>query len=146
MERFDLHLEVPRVECSDFEETTVPAETSSAAAVRVRHAREAQLRRQGRCNGRLPDAEVEKVCALDKPGRALLERSMQQLGFSARARQRILKLGRTIADLAGKESVTAAHLSEAMTYRAFDRRPELASPGNHTEATRVRPYLAKPTM
>jgi magnesium chelatase family protein len=122
LERFDIHLEVPRVELGDFEQTGAPSETSAATAARVSHAREIQVSRQGRCNARLADAQVDRFCAPDKAGRAILERAMKQLGFSARARQRILKLARTIADLAGDASVTALHVGEAVTYRGLDRR------------------------
>jgi magnesium chelatase family protein len=63
------------------------------------------------------------VCAPDKEARVLLNMSMEQLGFSARTRQRILKLARTIADLSGEETVRARHVGEAVGYRTLDRRP-----------------------
>lgn len=124
MERFDIHLEVPRVDFSEFEESSLPSESSAAAAVRVTRAREIQLTRQGMCNARLMDAQIDRICSPDKAGRALLDRAMKVLGFSARARQRILKLARTIADLNGDANVGASYVSEAVMYRAFDRRPQ----------------------
>jgi magnesium chelatase family protein len=123
LERFDIHLEVPRVELSDFEEAKLPCESSASIAARVTRAREIQLARQGKCNARLVDAQIDRICSPDKAGRALLDRAMKTFGFSARARQRILKLARTIADLNGDATVGASHVSEAVTYRSFDRRP-----------------------
>lgn len=123
LERFDIHLEVPRVDLSDFDESSLPSETSASAAARVTCAREIQLRRQGQCNARLMDAQINHLCSPDKAGRAILNRSIEMLGFSARTRQRILKLARTIADLSGDTNVGAQHVSEAVNYRAFDRRP-----------------------
>jgi magnesium chelatase family protein len=122
LERFDIHLEVPRVELSDFEESSLPSESSAATAARVTRAREIQLARQGKCNARLLDAQVQRLCSPDKAGREILDRAMKALGFSARTRQRILKLARTIADLNGDAAVGAPHVSEAVTYRGFDRR------------------------
>jgi magnesium chelatase family protein len=123
LERFDIHLEVPRVDLSDFDESSLPSETSASAATRVTRAREIQVGRQGKCNARLIDAQINRLCSPDKAGRAILNRSIEMLGFSARTRQRILKLARTIADLSGDANVGAQHVSEAVTYRAFDRRP-----------------------
>ncbi len=128
LERFDIHLEVPRVDLSDFDGSSPPSETSASAAARVRRAREIQLARQGKCNARLLDAQINRLCSPDKAGRALLNRSMEVLGFSARARQRILKLARTIADLSGEANIGAQHVGEAVTYRAFDRRPTPGHP------------------
>ena len=93
-----------------------------ATAARVMRAREIQLRRQGVCNARLADAQVDHLCNPDRSGRAVLERAIQQFGMSARARQRILKLSRTIADLSGDVAVSTTHVSEAVTYRSLDRR------------------------
>ena len=126
MERFDLHLEVPNVDLDDFDENRLPRETSAATAARVTRARAIQLSRQGKCNARLADAQVERVCALDSAGRLLLEQAMKQLGLSARSRQRVVKLARTIADLAEEKNVSAAHIGEAITFRGLDRRPHVA--------------------
>ena len=121
LERLDIHLEVPRVCSGEFDECATPSESSSQIAARVKRARDVQLTRQGRCNSRLLDAQVERVCALDKAARQILDRSMETLNLSARARQRILKLARTIADLAGEEIIGVLHITEAVTYRALDR-------------------------
>jgi magnesium chelatase family protein len=123
LERFDIHLEVPRVDLSDFDEVSLPGETSASVAARVMRAREIQLSRQGKANARLTDAQINKLCSPDTAGRALLDLAMGKFRFSARTRQRILKLARTIADLSGDTRVGAHHVSEAVSYRTLDRRP-----------------------
>jgi magnesium chelatase family protein len=123
MERFDIHLDVPRVEVGDFDSTQLQDEGSRAIAERVARAREIQLARQGRSNARLIDGQIQQVCSLEPGAKAVLDRAVRVFGFSARARQRILKVARTIADLESAESIVAAHVSEAVTYRTFDRRP-----------------------
>jgi magnesium chelatase family protein len=126
LDRMDMHVEVPRVEASEWDEpadhdSASRGESTAAAAMRVAVAREVQLTRQGVCNARLADSQMNRWCAPDKTGRRLLDLAMKRLGFSARARQRILKLARTIADLSGEESVTASHVSEAVMLRYLDR-------------------------
>jgi magnesium chelatase family protein len=128
LERFDIHLEVPRVDLGDFEESARPVESSAAVVARVTRARGIQIARQGKCNARLLDAQIDRLCSPDKAGRVLLDRAITALGLSARSRQRILKLARTIADLNGDAEVSAVHVSEAVTYRAFDRRCTPGSP------------------
>ena len=122
LERFDIHLEVPKVDLRDFDDAKLAGESSATIASRVERAREIQIARQDKCNARLTDAQINRLCQPDKEARGILNRSVEQLGFSARARQRILKLARTIADLSGDETVSARHVIEAVTYRAFDRR------------------------
>ena len=126
MERFDIHLDVPRVNLTDFDDTAIPQETSAQTAVRVSTARALQLRRQGRCNGRLDDSQIDRNCTLSKEGRSVLERAMKHHRLSARSRQRIMKVARTIADLAGEESVSEEHVFEAVGYRCFDKQPQPA--------------------
>jgi magnesium chelatase family protein len=122
LDRIDMHIEVPRINVSEFDDVAERGESSAEAATRVARAREIQLARQGLCNARLANAEVDRWCAPDKYGRAILERAMQTLQFSARTRQRILKLARTIADLDGKASIAPSHVSEAVMLRHLDRR------------------------
>ena len=69
----------------------------------------------------MPHPQVRRVCALDRDLGDLLERAMTQLSLSARAYDRILKVARTIADLAGAEAIAAPHLLEAIQYRSLDR-------------------------
>jgi magnesium chelatase family protein len=121
LDRIDMHVEVPHVELREFDDGAEQGETTASAITRVNHARSVQLTRQGICNARLPDSQVDRWCRPDKAGRGILERSMQRLGFSARARGRILKLSRTIADLEDCETVGASHVSQAVMLRCLDR-------------------------
>jgi magnesium chelatase family protein len=121
LDRMDMHVEVPRVEVGAFGDATDRGESSAAAAARVARARHIQLTRQGVCNSRLTDASVDRVCAPDEAGRRILEKSMERLGFSARGRQRILKLARTIADLDEEVAVNASHVGQAVMLRYLDR-------------------------
>ena len=123
LERFDIHLEVPRVDLSDFDDSALPGETSACVANRVKRAREIQIARQGKCNARLVDMQINRLCSPDKRARSILNRAMEKFGFSARSRQRILKLARTVADLSGDATIGEQHMTEAMTYRTLDRRP-----------------------
>lgn len=130
LDRMDMHVEVPRVEIDAFDEAMVRGESTVTAARRVARARDIQVARQAVCNARLPDAQVERVCAPDKEGRRILELSMNHLGFTARARQRILKLARTIADLDEEATVGASHVSQAVMLRYLDRNPSTVSPSD----------------
>ncbi|HVH83520.1 MAG TPA: hypothetical protein VM713_04295, partial [Steroidobacteraceae bacterium] len=94
---------------------------SAAAAVAVSRARELQRARQGICNARLTDAEVRRWCAPDEAGRQILEVAMQRRRLSARARARVLKVARTIADLDGRAALGAREVSEAVMLRCLDR-------------------------
>ena len=120
LDRLDMHVEVPRLTAGEFSDGQ-RGETSAVLAKRVARARAVQMRRQGRCNARLADAQVERWCALEPRARGLLDQAMQQLCLSARARQRILKLARTIADLDCRADITPAHVGEAVMLRCMDR-------------------------
>jgi magnesium chelatase family protein len=120
-----------------------PWASSSSAAARVSDARLRQLSRQGTFNARLVDAQVERWCRPDLSGRRILVRSMKCFGLSARARGRILKLARTIADLDGEEAITAHHVSQAVLFRLLDRSTvpgDLTSTGNATSPGDARPH------
>jgi magnesium chelatase family protein len=121
LDRIDMHVEVPRVDLIDFEEAADRGEATASAATRVVRAREAQLTRQGVCNARLADSQVDRWCRPDRAGRNILEIAMKRLGFSARARVRVLKLARTIADLDGDDVVAGSHVSQAIMLRCLDR-------------------------
>jgi len=121
LDRMDMHVEVPRIEVDEFSEETDRGESTAAAAARVARARDNQVIRQGVCNARLTEAHVDRVCAPDQEGRRILELSMKRLGFSARARQKILKLARTIADLDEATIINASHVSQAVMLRYLDR-------------------------
>jgi magnesium chelatase family protein len=122
LDRIDMHVEVPRLSPTELSGAPDPrAETSAEVRARVERARELQLRRAGRANHALGSGDIDRHCALDAAGRRLMEQAMQRLGLSARAFHRVLKVARTIADLAGDRAIGVAHLSEAIGYRRFDR-------------------------
>jgi magnesium chelatase family protein len=120
LDRIDIHIEVPRVDYQKLTDERM-GERSEALRARVERARQAQRRRFAgtllSCNADMGPAEVREVCRLDETGRSLVRAAMQQLQMSARAFHRILKLARTIADLAGSERIETAHLAEAIQYR-----------------------------
>jgi magnesium chelatase family protein len=120
LDRIDIHIEVPRVEYEKLSDDRL-GEPSAAIRERVEAARERQRRRfEGTSllsNADLGPAEVRDLCPVDDAGKSLLRAAMQQLYMSARAYHRILKLARTIADLAGSEEIQTAHLAEAIQYR-----------------------------
>jgi magnesium chelatase family protein len=121
LDRIDMHVEVPRVEVGEFDDEVDRGESTSIAASRVARARQGQVRRQGVCNARLADSQVEHWCRPDRAGRNVLDLAMKRLGLSARARGRVLKLARTIADLDEDETVNASHVSQAIMLRCLDR-------------------------
>ncbi len=120
LDRIDIHVEVPRV---DYEKLSDKrnVETSETVRKRVQAARERQLQRFAgtklTCNTEMGPAEVRDFCKTDASGEKLLKAAMQQLHLSARAYHRVLKLARTIADLAGSEVILANHVAEAVQYR-----------------------------
>ncbi|MGE5223024.1 MAG: YifB family Mg chelatase-like AAA ATPase [Omnitrophica WOR_2 bacterium] len=120
LDRIDIHIEVPRVEYEKLSDQRF-GEPSEAIRSRVETAREVQRKRFAGSgivtNADMHPAEVRKHCALDDTGRSLMKTAMSQLQLSARAYHRILKLARTIADLAGSENIGPGHLAEALQYR-----------------------------
>ena len=121
LDRIDLHVEVPRVR-SDEIASAAPSEPSADAARRVSEARLRQLGRQGCANHRLEGGAVIERALADAPALSLLGTAMQRLALSARAYHRVLRVARTIADLAGEECVRSGHVAEAITFRQLDRR------------------------
>jgi magnesium chelatase family protein len=125
LDRIDLHIEVPAV---PFQELSASADGTSSATMReqVGRARRAQQRRFGShgaaLNGRMTSRQLRKHCALDDEGKALLKNAMDDLGLSARAHDRILRMARTIADLEGSEHLRQANVVEAINYRTLDRK------------------------
>lgn len=121
LDRLDLHIEVPRVPIELMRADPREIEPSAAVAARVMSARALQFARQQATNARLNNREVERYCRPTAAGAMLLDRAAVMLSLSARAYHRVLKVARTIADLAGDEVVDAQHVSEAMTLRRLDR-------------------------
>jgi magnesium chelatase family protein len=125
LDRIDLHIEVPAV---PFQELSGNADGTASAAMRaqVSRARLVQQRRFGadsaRLNSRMTSRQLRRFCALDEEGKTLLKTAMEELGLSARAHDRILRMARTIADLEGSEGVRPAHVVEAIGYRSLDRK------------------------
>jgi magnesium chelatase family protein len=124
IDRLDLQVIVPAVSWRDLGAER-RGEPSAEVATRVSRARRVQACRFDgsgcRSNGEMGPAEIDRWARPDSDGHRLLEQASRSLGLSARAYHRILRVGRTIADLAGADSVTAAHLAEAIAYRALDR-------------------------
>lgn len=121
IDRLDLHVEVPRVPTQLLSAKT-GTESSAAVGVRVARAREQQIRRQGTSNSRLDTKAVERFCATTREANVLLNRAAATLGLSARAYHRILKVARTIADLAQVEAIETRHVGEALALRVLDRK------------------------
>ncbi len=120
LDRIDIHVEVPRVEFEKLADDRA-GEPSAAVRARVEAARQRQRARFAgtdlMCNADMGPGDVRRHCPLDEAGRALVRQAMAQLQLTARAFHRILKLARTIADLAGEETIAPAHLAEALQYR-----------------------------
>ena len=149
LDRIDMHVEMPHVDVREFDDAAERGESSSAAAVRIIHARRVQVERQGICNARLSVAQVERWCRLDGAGRNVLERAIKSFGLSARSRGRLLKLARTIADLDGAETISDSHVSQAVMLRCLDRKavPGAAELSSSTAASAPSvSYLANPTI
>jgi len=128
LDRIDLHVEAPAVEYKELSDT-LPAESSAVIRERILKARAIQNHRFTKsrkskittCNARMSHAQLKEHCRLDDRGNELLKNAMADLNFSARAYDRILKVARTIADLAGSEPIAPDHLLEALSYRNLDR-------------------------
>jgi len=121
LDRIDLHVFVPRIERASLTAPGSDAEGSGTVRDRVQGARERQLRRQGKPNSQLGTRELDTVCALAPEARALLEAALNRLALSARAYHRVLKVARSIADLAYAAAIGTAHVAEAVRYRELDR-------------------------
>jgi len=121
LDRLDMHVEVPPVPLESLRTPSSQIEKSAVVAVRVRTARDVQHRRQGVTNARLSNRQVEQLCSPTPSALTLLERAAAQLGLSARAHHRVLKLARTIADLGNAAAIEPPHVSEALGLRRLDR-------------------------
>ena len=125
MDRIDLHIEVTPVSIQEMASDT-PQETSASIRERVMQARAIQRERFRGVSGVYTNAMMNskmlrEYCRLESGAAQLLERAMERLSLSARAYDRILKVARTIADLAQEPQITSAHIAEAINYRSLDR-------------------------
>ena len=124
MDRIDIHIEVPAVKYKDLTARD-SGEPSRVLKERINEARKIQSQRfkgsKIHCNAQMTNRHIKKFCCIDDASQRLLEMAIDKLGLSARAYTRILKVARTIADLAGEEAISSAHISEAIQYRSLDR-------------------------
>jgi magnesium chelatase family protein len=119
LDRIDLHIEVPAV---PFQELRTRNGGMSSAEMRERVlAARARQRARGYINAEIPPGRLREMCPLDAAGERTLEQAVKRMALSARAHDRILKVARTIADLAGSEEIQAKHVAEAVQYRSLDR-------------------------
>ncbi|MBS0167949.1 MAG: YifB family Mg chelatase-like AAA ATPase [Nitrospira sp.] len=129
LDRLDIHLDVPPVPVRDLRTELPAAESSAAIRSRVATARDRQRRRYRAegiyANAQLKPRLVKRYCGIDQPAQELLEQAMAKLRLSARAHGRILRVARTIADLADSERIETVHIAEAIQYRSFDRNPDV---------------------
>ena len=125
LDHIDIHVEVPLIDYKEFSSDT-PGEASAPIRQRVEAARSIQSERlKGNegiaSNSAMSAALMKQHCAIDTESRALMEQAMNDLNFSARAHDRILKVTRTLADLEGNDAIQANHVLEAIQYRTLDR-------------------------
>ncbi|MEA1939525.1 MAG: YifB family Mg chelatase-like AAA ATPase [Candidatus Caldatribacteriota bacterium] len=125
LDRIDIHIEVPRVNCRDVLKKDL-AESSNDIRKRVEKARNIQRKRFFKenvySNAQMSRKNIEKYCQIDSNGENLIYKAMDKLGLSTRAYDRILKVARTIADLEQSNKIEVSHLSEAIQYRSLDRK------------------------
>ena len=120
LDRIDIQIEVPAAPPEDLMHQA-QGESSQIVRQRVEVAYQRQLARQGKANSHLTVKEIDKYCAPDALGENLLKQSISRLNLSARAYHRVLKVARTIADLAASNGITSTHIAEAVQYRKQDR-------------------------
>jgi magnesium chelatase family protein len=124
LDRIDIHMEVPAVAFQDLLQFA-EAESSESIRQRVLHARRIQSVRLDphtiHCNGQMSNRQIKVHCAINETCKRILQGAMDKLGLSARAVNRILKVARTIADLAGAATIQSQHITEAVQYRSLDR-------------------------
>ena len=124
MDRIDIHIEVPAVKYRDLTAGN-SGEPSRVLKERINKARRIQSDRfrglKIHCNAQMTNRHMKRFCSIDDASQRLLEMAIDKLGLSARAYTRVLKVSRTIADLAGEKEISSAHIFEAIQYRSLDR-------------------------
>jgi magnesium chelatase family protein len=118
LDRIDLQIQMAEVAYKEIERKE---ESSETVRQRVLHAIEKQKERQGKWNSTLSTGEIEKYCVLSASSRSLIRQAMERLGFSMRGYTKVLKIARTVADLAGADSVGEEHLLEALQFRSLEK-------------------------
>ncbi len=125
MDRIDIHIEVPAVPFEELSGTAAAGTTSADMRADVVRARERQAERFGngavRYNAQMSSRQVREHCVLNRACQQMLRHSVEEMGLSARAHDKILRVARTIADVAGDDDINEMHLAEAIGYRSLDR-------------------------
>lgn len=121
LDRFDLSIEIPLLPSGMLSKRPEAGESSASVGERVIKARALQMTRAGKINAHMSNVDIKLWCDIVREDAEWLEEVLNQLGLSVRAWQRILKVARTIADLAGEEKILRRHLQEAVAYRSIDR-------------------------
>jgi magnesium chelatase family protein len=123
LDRIDIHLDVPAVPYRELRGKLdgTPSASMREQALKARDAQAARFGNRRQTNARMSHRQVKKFCTLDDGGEMLLKQAMQEMGLSARAHDKILRVARTIADLDAAPDITVSHLSEAVQYRRLDR-------------------------
>lgn len=121
LDRFDLTIEVPALPKGALTESNQRGESSAIIKSRVSNAQQLQRQRSGKLNDALTNKEMDKVCKLSQDNALFLELAIHKMGLSTRAFHKIIKVARTIADLAQEPDINKSHLLEALSYRAMDR-------------------------
>jgi magnesium chelatase family protein len=126
LDRIDIHVEVPIVDFRELSSNTTSGETSDTVRARVVAARKIQNARFKKAanstNSAMGSRQVRQHCQLDREGTRFLEHAMEEMNFSARAHDRILKVARTLADLSGSPDIRPNDILEAIQYRSLDRK------------------------
>ena len=129
LDRIDIHVEVPALDPKYFQnEPTEEREQSDLVRSRVAAGHKCQLQRAGKLNCDLTPREVDRDCRLSRANRELLKKAAEKFGLSARAWHRVLRVARTIADLAGEKSIRTENLTEAIRYRSGDPQRSTSNP------------------